>query len=70
MKGMNFSKRMQVFGWILFFVCALLFVAEGFLSQSPLLLTASLLFLIGCLFFIVPLLKSSADNKNTEKTKT
>ncbi|WP_448874927.1 hypothetical protein [Desulfobulbus propionicus] len=62
---MNRTKRMQFCGWILFLACALLFVAEGFRSESPLLLVASLLFLLGCLFFIIPLLRSSSSKKQS-----
>jgi 4-hydroxybenzoate polyprenyltransferase len=49
---------LQLYGWLLFVACAVLFVAGSFLDDNPLFLAASLLFLLACLFFILPLLET------------
>jgi hypothetical protein len=50
--------RLQLYGWLLFVACAVLFVAGSFMDDNPLFLVASLLFLLACLFFILPLLET------------
>ena len=50
--------RLQLYGWILFIACALLFILQSFLNQDLLLLVASILFLVACLLFLVPLINS------------
>lgn len=55
--------RLQFYGWILFIVCALLFIAESVIKRELLLLSASLLFFLGCLCFIIPLIESMQSLK-------
>jgi len=48
---------LQLWGRILFVLCALLFIASSIRNQDRLSLTASLLFLAACAFFIIPLIR-------------
>jgi hypothetical protein len=52
------DHRAQVAGWILFVVCALFFVAAGWRDRDPLVTVGGVLFLLGCFFFLIPLLRS------------
>lgn len=42
-------------GWLLFVVCALLFIASAVKNQDLLTLIGSLLFLAACVVFLIPL---------------
>jgi hypothetical protein len=50
--------RLQLYGWILFIVCALLFVIESAIKRDLIFMIASLLFLLGCFFFVVPVIQT------------
>ena len=53
------SKRdlqFQLWGWILFVICALLFLASAIQNQDKLAIYASLVFLIACFVFLYPLI--------------
>ena len=50
--------RYQLYGWILFVVCALLFIAASVIDREPLVLAGSVIFLLACLFFLVPLIET------------
>jgi Na+/melibiose symporter-like transporter len=47
----------QLLGWLLFVLCALLFIAASIRSGDGLALAASLVFLLACVCFIVPLIR-------------
>ena len=47
----------QVAGWVLFVVCAGFFLAAGWRDRDPLVVAGGVLFLLGCFFFLVPLLR-------------
>ncbi len=49
------SFRYQLAGWILFVVCAFLFIASSWRNGDTLALLGSLIFLLGCVVFLVPL---------------
>lgn len=57
------SLRCQLYGWILFVVCALLFIAAGIVGREPLVFAGSLLFLLACMFFLIPLIDSFRKGK-------
>ena len=57
-KSFNKTIRYQLYGWILFVVCALLFIAASAIDRDPLVLAGSVIFLLACLFFIVPLIEA------------
>jgi hypothetical protein len=46
----------QIWGWVLFIFCALFFIGSGFLNGDLLTLAGSVLFLIACILFLIPLL--------------
>ena len=48
--------KFQFWGWILFIVCALIFIASSIRMGDVLMLIGSLFFLVACFLFIVPLL--------------
>lgn len=51
----------EIWGWILFVVCALFFMAAGWRNRDMLTLIGSILFFVACLFFLMPLLRSRAE---------
>lgn len=48
--------RYQIIGWILFIVCALFFAAAGLKTQDMLTFAGSMVFLIACIVFLIPLI--------------
>jgi len=49
------ERRFNLWGWLLFVVCAGFFIASSLRSGDKIALAASVIFLFGCLVFIVPL---------------
>ncbi len=56
--------KLQVAGWILFIICAVLFIAASLKNRDPLTLLGSLIFLIACILFLLPLVKSKTNKKS------
>lgn len=54
------DMRFQLWGWLLFVVSAGFFVVSGARSGDPAALWGSLLFLAGCIVFLIPLLGTRA----------
>ncbi|MFC1956103.1 hypothetical protein ACFLWZ_06250 [Chloroflexota bacterium] len=54
----NRERKFHLWGWILFLVCAGFFIAAGIVSGSVPTLIGSIIFLGGCIVFIIPLLKN------------
>jgi hypothetical protein len=50
--------KCQLAGWMLFVICALFFIASSLKNHDLLALIASMIFLVACIIFIVPLIKS------------
>ena len=50
--------KYQLWGWMLFIVCALIFIASSIRMGDILMLIGSIFFLVACFVFLVPLLKS------------
>jgi len=50
------SRKVQIFGWMLFVFSAIGFVASSIRAGDVLAVVGSLLFLAGCLVFLMPLL--------------
>lgn len=44
------KTRYQLYGWILFIVCAILFIAASIIDREPLVFVGSILFLLACFF--------------------
>ena len=51
----NREKKLNLWGWILFVVCAGFFIASAVESGSTLGIIGSIIFLVACLVFIAPL---------------
>ena len=61
----NREMRFHLWGWILFLVCAGFFIASSIESDDMLGLIGSIIFLIACVVFIVPLVikKRQSEDK-------
>lgn len=57
------EARYHLYGWSLFIACALLFIAASVIDREPLTLAGSIIFLLACLFFLIPLLNSFKKGK-------
>ena len=51
----NREVKFHLWGWILFLVCAVFFIASSIVSNNVLSLVGSIVFLIACVVFIVPI---------------
>ncbi len=54
------DRRFHLVGWGLFLLCALCFLALSLRDRDFLSLLASLLFMAGCIVFIIPLIRRRA----------
>lgn len=52
-----FEKKCQVWGWVLFIISAVFFVAAAVRAGDWLGLMGSLFFLVACFVFLVPVLR-------------
>jgi len=58
------ETKFHLWGWILFLLCAGFFIASSLLSHNILSLAGSIIFLIACVIFIIPLvIKENQGNK-------
>ena len=57
------ESKQQLVGWILFILCAIFFIASSLKNRDALTFIGSVLFLISCIVFIIPLVRKM---KNTE----
>jgi len=56
------ERKFSLWGWILFLVCAGFFIASGLKSGSISGLVGSIIFLAGCVVFLIPLvIKGNRD---------
>ncbi len=55
----------QLLGWILFIICAVFFILSGVKNGDMLTLVASLIFLVACMVFLIPLFKTIKAAKHT-----
>ena len=54
------EKRFQLYGWLLFVVCSVFFIANSVTAGSILGIIGSVLFFIGCIVFLIPLVRKKA----------
>ena len=59
--------RYQLSGWFLFVLCALFFIASSLKNGDYLGLTASIIFLIACFVFIIPLVTSATAGNEDQR---
>lgn len=45
-------RDLQLWGWILFLLCAVVFVGVGIRDRDPAMTVGSVLFLVACLLFL------------------
>ena len=55
------KARSQLAGWLLFIVCALFFIASSVHNRDILTFIGSVIFLVACIVFIVPVLRASRE---------
>jgi len=56
-------------GWVVFIICAVLFIASSLKSGDILMLVASVVFLAACIIFLIPLIKTITDERGEIKKK-
>ena len=54
-------------GWVVFIICAVLFIASSLKSGDILMLVASVVFLAACIIFLIPLIKTITDERGNKK---
>jgi len=59
--------KYQLFGWILFIVCAIFFIASSLKNGDTLTFIGSIIFLFACIVFLIPLLKTIKKGENDTK---
>ncbi len=52
------ERKLNIAGWILFIVCALLFLAAAVRQGDILTIIGSLVFLVACILFLMPLVNA------------
>lgn len=52
---MSRESKFSLWGWLLFIVCAIFFIASATINGDILYLIGSIVFLFACLIFIIPL---------------
>ena len=57
-KNAKWELKYQLWGWILFIVCALIFIASSIRMDDSLMLLGSIFFLVACFVFLVPLIRA------------
>jgi predicted membrane channel-forming protein YqfA (hemolysin III family) len=55
--------KYQLSGWILFILCAIFFLASSLKNQDTLAFIASVIFLIACIVFLIPLVRTIKNQK-------
>ena len=48
------ESQFQLFGWVLFLVCSILFIVDSVATGSLLVLAGSVAFSLGCVVFLIP----------------
>ncbi len=59
----NREIKFNLFGWILFVVCAVLFMVSSIKNHDIIALAASIVFFIACVVFMIPLLRMIIEGK-------
>ena len=63
----NRERKFHLSGWVLFIVCAGFFITSAIKADDILGLAGSIIFLIGCVLFIIPLAtKGKQDEDNQD----
>ena len=62
-KGEDF--KYQLVGWIVFIICAIFFISASLKNYDTLTFIGSVIFLIACIVFLIPLIKIKKNAENT-----
>jgi threonine/homoserine efflux transporter RhtA len=62
------QNRLQFFGWIIFVLSALFFIASSIRAEDPVSLVGGALFLAACFVFMIPLLVGNKSALKSEDT--
>ena len=62
----NRDLQVQLWGWVLFVICALLFTASAVRARDILSILGSIVFLLGCAVFMVPLARAMMQGDQPE----
>jgi hypothetical protein len=62
----NKDLMVQLAGWVLFVICAILFIISGIRMRDVVSTAASIMFFLGCVVFIVPLLRAIMQSGPSE----
>jgi uncharacterized Tic20 family protein len=54
----------QMAGWVLFVICAILFIASSLKNHDTLTFIGSVFFLIACIIFLIPVFRAYKIAKN------
>jgi len=60
--------KYQLTGWILFIICAIFYGVSSIKNHDILTFIGSVIFLIACMAFLVPLLRSNKRAENDKKS--
>ena len=66
--GCERELKRQLWGWIVFIICSVLFIASSIRNRDVLSLVASILFLVGCVIFMIPLV-TTMRNRTDETSE-
>ena len=55
------ENRLHIVGWGLFLLCSFLFIASGIINRDPWSTAASVVFGIGVVLFLIPLLAKRGE---------
>ncbi len=64
--GRKRENRYHLAGWVLFLLCAALFLFSAVRDGDGILALASLVFLLGCVLFLIPLVSPHAKTGKVE----
>ena len=56
--------KYQLLGWILFIVCAIFFITSSLINGDTLTFVGSVIFLIACMVFLMPLFRTMKKAEN------
>jgi predicted membrane channel-forming protein YqfA (hemolysin III family) len=63
----NRERKFHLWGWGLFIICAVFFIAASLKDDNTLTFIGSIIFLIACIIFLFPLIFSGNKSKNNKE---
>ena len=61
--------KYQISGWVLFIICAIFFIASSLKNHDTLTFIGSVIFLIACIVFLIPILSEYKTTEDDTKLK-